>query len=560
MQDAVKSVERGPLLRHVAMVQGHVQAVQRFGYLLSTLQQDLDKLQDAPGAAARISQLLLTLVARERRVRPSASTGDRAEKFRALEALLVSYGASAMGAATHGPAAGMVSVCPSSSTASGASSSSSPASSTVVLVEDRAWLRRRWEALRCYMLVPLFGADDEGVAGADSQMSADSVEITGEIMVQQGGVWRLATDTEREQIQGRDALEKELDDEQEREDEERGRDLQESRKSQAAQAWHRQALQDAMQMETPKKRMRLHFRLRDRHGCLLAEGSSEVAAEASAVHSTETWLSEQENQDGLRDTEEPNVGTVEFDQLVVESSQQLPEAVAEPEPPQLEGHDSAVIAAYLAMYVDGSLPDETIEDRFGPAALQLFRARRHVDDPAAWHVFRQWAKGEVTDDDVTREHGPDFMVALRNELDLQGGATPVGPNAADSQDDGIGGEGENLAEAPFQVERGQEGGETSDLWNTEDAADIGATRLFDSREGMEESAAHASNSLVVASVAGAPPQAVVDGGPPPGCSLAAGPPPGCSLAADLLSGRDSVPGGSVGGESGNMKEVRNGPN
>ena len=427
------------------------------------------------------------------------------------------------------------------------------------------------------MLVPLFGADDEGVAGADSQMSADSVEITGEIMVQQGGVWRLATDTEREQIQGRDALEKELDDEQEREDKERGRDLQESRKSQAAQAWDRQALQDAMQMETPKKRMRLHFRLRDRHGCLLAEGSSEVAAEASGVHSTETWVSEQENQDGLRDTEEPNVGTVEFDQLVVDSSQQLPEAVAEPEPPQLEGHDSAVIAAYLTMYVDGSLPDETIEDRFGPAALQLFRARRYgnqrlVDDPAVWHVFRQWAKGDVTDDDVTREHGPDFMVALRNELDLQGGTTPVGPNAADSQDDGIGGEGENLAEAPFQVERGQEGGETSDLWNTEDAADRGATRLFDSREGMEESAAHASNSLVVASVAGAPPQAgiavantvgqhaVVDGGPPPGCSLAAGPPPGCSLAADLLSGRDSVPGGSVGGESGNMKEVRDEPN
>ena len=121
VQDAVKSVERGPLLRrpgdldadHVAMV--HVQAVQRFGYLLSTLQQDLDKLQDAPGAAARISQLLFMLVARERRAHPSASAGDRAEKlFRALEALLVSYGASAMGAATHGPAAGMVSVCPSS--------------------------------------------------------------------------------------------------------------------------------------------------------------------------------------------------------------------------------------------------------------------------------------------------------------------------------------------------------------------------------------------------------------------------------------------------------------
>ena len=46
---------------HVALVQGRVQSVQRFGYLLGTLQQDLDRLQDSPGAAARIAQLLLAL-------------------------------------------------------------------------------------------------------------------------------------------------------------------------------------------------------------------------------------------------------------------------------------------------------------------------------------------------------------------------------------------------------------------------------------------------------------------------------------------------------------------
>ena len=152
--------------------------------------------------------------------------------------------------------------------------------------------------------------------------------------------------------------------------------------------------------------------------------------------------------DGLRDTEEPNVGTAEFDQLVVDSSQQLPEATSEPAPPQLEGHENSVVAAYLAMYLDGSLPDETIEDRCGLAALQIFRARRFadrrlVDDPTAWHVYRKWAKGEVTDEDITQEHGLDFLVALRNELELQGGTTPEGQHAADEHDGGLGEEVDN---------------------------------------------------------------------------------------------------------------------
>ena len=492
---------------HVALVQGRVQAVQRFGYLLGTLQQDLDRLQDHSGAAARIAQLLLTLVVRERRAHPTASTGDRAEKFRALEALLVSYGASPvnnMATGSKGEAA--IGCPPSSLVGQNAASSSSAAppssqfSAVAITVDDQAWLHRHWEALKCYLLVPLFGSDDGIGVGTDSQLSADSVEITGEIMVQQEGVWRLATDEEREQIQGREQLEKEMEEAQAREDEERWREYKEQKKSQAAQAWDRQMLQDAMQSH-PRKKMRLHFRLRNRDGDPIAEGSSELEVAIAEVHSTETWFSEPAATNGLQDTEEPNVGSAEFDQLVVNSSQQLP-SEAPQEPPQLEGQDSAVVAAYLAMYRDGSLPDETIEDRFGPAALQLFRARRFenrklLDDPVAWQLFRGWSHGEVSDEDVIQEYGMDFLVMLRNEVELQGGTTPPGLPGEDRS-----GEGRDIADGlPVVPPPAQDQGQGSmSLLNSEDDGDRGRMKLYDARENEQVTNAAGSSQAGTALV------------------------------------------------------------
>ena len=53
----------------------------------------------------------------------------------------------------------------------------------------------------------------------------------------------------------------------------------------------------------------------------------------------------------------------------------------------------------------------------------LFKARRHdsgklLDDPASWHVFRRWAKGDLSDEDVIEEHGSDYLTTLRAELEL----------------------------------------------------------------------------------------------------------------------------------------------
>ena len=79
---------------------------------------------------------------------------------------------------------------------------------------------------------------------------------------------------------------------------------------------------------------------------------------------TETWLDAPRAVDGVDVTgmgEEPNVGSIEFDDMVVASSQQLP-AHMQVTPPEIMGQDRSVVAAYLAMYIDGSLPYETLEE------------------------------------------------------------------------------------------------------------------------------------------------------------------------------------------------------
>ena len=311
--------------------------------------------------------------------------------------------------------------------------------------------------------------------GADSQASLDSVEITGEIMVHRDGAWRPATDAEREQIQLRDMLEREMEEAQEADDAMKWEALQEKRKSEAAQAWDRHALQVAMEEPQQRKKMRLCFRLRDKEGHVVAEGGCPVEAMPAQVHSTETWTAEDVGALGLQDEEEPNVGSVEFDELVVQSSQQLPEQTSSQVPPHIHGQEDSVVAAYLAVYLDGSIPDETIEDRFGPATLGLFRARRQsdvqlVDDPATWHVFRRWMRGDLTDDDILEEYGPNFLDKLRAERGLQGGASPVG----------LASEVEGEARLPVGAGSSQrDAAGTGREGNSEDKADSTAKTLID---------------------------------------------------------------------------------
>ena len=202
----------------------------------------------------------------------------------------------------------------------------------------------------------------------------------------------------------------------------------------------------------------------------------------------------------------------------MDSSQQLPGEAMAAEPPQLEGQDSAVVSAYLAMYVDGSLPDETIEDRFGPAALQLFKARRFgnrklVDDPGAWQVSRSWTKGEILDEDIVQEYGADFLATLRNELELQGGTTPSGLREADGDREGRPNDG-NLAVMAWSTEAPGQGGDAASLWNSEDQRDIAATVLFDSRESVHGTNADLSSGAPQADVSAVVPaveqQAMVD--------------------------------------------------
>ena len=422
--------DRGQDDEQLSLVQSRVQAVQRFG-LLKTVQRDLDAFIQAPGLAARRARLLYDMSNAERQPHPGTCTGDRADKFRALEALLVSYGAretEVSAVAPEGLGSGLCSMASASSSNLTPSSSRSAASEEKEMKEDRQWALQHWHGIRCYLLQSLFGGDDATDAAADSQLSADSVEITGEIMVQQHGMWRLATDAERDQIEQRDRVERELEVQQEEDDANMWIAMQEQKKSEAAQAWDRQALEAAMSQDPPRKRMRLGFRLRDRDGGVVAEGNTVVEALPSQVHSTETWLQEELLQG--QQTEEPNVGSEEFDQLVVASSQQLPEPLEPVPPPEVLGQDSAVVAAYLALFRNGSLPEETVEDRFGSATLGVFKARRLnagklLDDPTSWHIFRRWQQGDLSDEDIIMEHGLDYLETLRGEQALQGGTSPL---------------------------------------------------------------------------------------------------------------------------------------
>ena len=77
-----------------------LQAVERFGRVLTVIQDSLDKMGADSG---RCAQELLNRVIGLRAASDIAHTGIREEHFRSLEALLTSYGASAAAAPdSHG--------------------------------------------------------------------------------------------------------------------------------------------------------------------------------------------------------------------------------------------------------------------------------------------------------------------------------------------------------------------------------------------------------------------------------------------------------------------------
>ena len=77
------------------------------------------------------------------------------------------------------------------------------------------------------------------------------------------------------------------------------------------------------------------------------------------------------------DATDADVGSVEFDEAVLQSSQQVPPPVAS-QMVHIPGCPTALAAAYMALFLDQSIMEELIEDRFGPDILHLFQEKRRL--------------------------------------------------------------------------------------------------------------------------------------------------------------------------------------
>ena len=72
---------------------------------------------------------------------------------------------------------------------------------------------------------------------------------------------------------------------------------------------------------------------------------------------------------------EADVGSVEFDETIFMSSQELATVVLA-EPFAIPGCPAALAQAYFVLYLDESITDELIIDRFGMETLKIFQAKR----------------------------------------------------------------------------------------------------------------------------------------------------------------------------------------
>ena len=256
--------------------------------------------------------------------------------------------------------------------------------------------------------------------------------MLGEVMVDEGQGLRPATPEERRQLEEKQQLD--------REEQAAIEDSFNKFQAAQAQAEDREALDHAMngpQEVRQPKRMRLVYELHTREGTAVARGSHDVLVEPSARLRVTTevhrqWPGEQcrgripapprdmplpvlpggdaevcheaagaglgaegvaDSSDMPRskcmdhdiegvlgddeDVADADVGSVEFDEAVLQSSQQV-------EPPpfdkvvRIPGCPVSLARAYMAHFLDQSITEELIEDRFGPEVLRLFLDSRQA--------------------------------------------------------------------------------------------------------------------------------------------------------------------------------------
>ena len=375
-------------------------ADERFGHLLMQLQA---RLEGKGERANPLTTTLLHTVMEGRWACSHAFTRARDARFRSLEALLTTFGASTI------DVAGSI----------GAASSSSSATACLHLAtpEDKQWAEDEFQKMRLFLELRHGGEDDSFDPNLESQTS---VEMMGEVWVNEGQGPRQATQEERRQLEEKEALDRE----EQATIEDSFNRLQAAR----AQAEDRVALDMAMNgphEAPPPKRMRLVYEL-------VTRGSRDVLVEPSArLRATEVFPVRREGLwgrlpgmpamphelrpvtapvamplpqgalegegeqtldaapvreeplggalgngfDDEEDVTDADVGSVEFDEAVLQSSQQ----VAQPSPDQVvqvPGCPASLARAYMALFLDQSITEELVQDRFGPDVLKLFLDQR----------------------------------------------------------------------------------------------------------------------------------------------------------------------------------------
>ena len=101
---------------------------------------------------------------------------------------------------------------------------------------------------------------------------------------------------------------------------------------------------------------------RGTHDVLVDEG-------AHLVVTTSVFEVPLDKEPPVEDGVEAPIGTTQFDDTVMEGSQQV-EHVELGDDIQVLGCAPSVVESYLALFLDGAIPDEIVEERFGEHVLQ----------------------------------------------------------------------------------------------------------------------------------------------------------------------------------------------
>ena len=240
------------------LIPGQVErADERFGHLLMQLQARLESKGDK---ARSLATTLLHTVMEGRWACSHAFTGARDCRFRSLEALLATFGASTIAVA--------------GSVGAASSSSSADACLHLATMEEKQWAEDEYHKMKIFLELRHGGEDDSFDPNLESQTS---VEMMSEIRVDDGHGSRPATPDERRQLLEKEQLNKA--------EQAALEDSYNRFQAAQAQAEDREVLEEAMngpeQAKAPK-RMRLVYELVTREGVPVARGSHDVLVEPSA--------------------------------------------------------------------------------------------------------------------------------------------------------------------------------------------------------------------------------------------------------------------------------------